>query len=109
MIEAVEQIKKIVAEEQENYLPQTLHVSLTNDQSIKTENQVNDLVNNIIFGVILVVLVLMFFLGFRNALFVGFAIPLSMFMSLVYPFFIGLYTEHHGAFWTRDGSGNVGG
>ncbi len=82
MIEAVEQIKKIVAEEQENYLPKSLHISLTNDQSIKTENQVNDLVNNIIFGVILVVLVLMFFLGFRNALFVGFAIPLSMLMSL---------------------------
>jgi multidrug efflux pump subunit AcrB len=82
MIEAVEQIKKIVAEEQESYLPESLHISLTNDQSIKTENQVNDLVNNIIFGVILVVLVLMFFLGFRNALFVGFAIPLSMLMSL---------------------------
>ncbi|WGF93733.1 efflux RND transporter permease subunit [Aequorivita marisscotiae] len=83
MIEAVEQIKKIVAEEQENYLPKSLDITLTNDQSIKTENQVNDLVNNIIFGVILVVLVLMFFLGFRNALFVGFAIPLSMLMSLV--------------------------
>ncbi|SRX52838.1 efflux RND transporter permease subunit [Aequorivita sp. CIP111184] len=82
MIEAVEQIKKIVSEEEENYLPPGLHVSLTNDQSIKTENQVNDLVNNIIFGVLLVVLVLMFFLGFRNALFVGFAIPLSMLMSL---------------------------
>jgi multidrug efflux pump subunit AcrB len=83
MIEAVEQIKKIVAEEQDSYLPKSLDITLTNDQSIKTENQVNDLVNNIIFGVILVVLVLMFFLGFRNALFVGFAIPLSMLMSLV--------------------------
>ncbi len=82
MIEAVESIKDIVAEEQENYYPESLHISLTNDQSVKTENQVDDLVNNIIFGVILVVVVLMFFLGFRNALFVGFAIPLSMFMSL---------------------------
>lgn len=82
MIEAVEQIKSLVAAEQENYLPPGLEITLTNDQSIKTENQVNDLVNNIIFGVILVVLVLMFFLGFRNALFVGFAIPLSMLMSL---------------------------
>ena len=82
MIEAVESIKKIVAEEEANYYPESLHISLTNDQSIKTENQVDDLVNNIIFGVILVVVVLMFFLGFRNALFVGFAIPLSMFMSL---------------------------
>src|SRR5690606_36098654 len=56
---------------------------LTNDQSIKTQTQVDDLVNNIIFGVILVVIVLMFFLGFRNALFVGFAIPLSMFLSYI--------------------------
>ncbi|MCF4100312.1 efflux RND transporter permease subunit [Gillisia sp. M10.2A] len=82
MIEAVEQIKELVDQEQENYLPQGLHISLTNDQSIKTQNQVDDLVNNIIFGVILVVLVLMFFLGFRNSLFVGFAIPLSMLLSL---------------------------
>ena len=33
------------------------------------------------FGIILVVTVLTFFLGFRNALFVGFAIPMSMFIS----------------------------
>lgn len=83
MIKAVEDIKEIVKEEQANYYPATLHISLTNDQSIKTEKQVDDLVNNIIFGIILVVLVLMFFLGFRNALFVGFAIPLSMFMALM--------------------------
>ncbi len=82
MIEAVELIKELVKDEQENYLPASLQISLSNDQSIKTENQVNDLVNNIIFGVLLVVIVLMFFLGFRNALFVGFAIPLSMLLSL---------------------------
>jgi multidrug efflux pump subunit AcrB len=39
--------------------------------------------NSIIFGIILVVLVLMFFMGFRNALFVGSAIPLSMFISFL--------------------------
>ncbi len=83
MIEAVDEIKKIIEIEKETYLPESLEVSLTNDQSIKTQTQVDDLVNNIIFGVILVVVVLMFFLGFRNALFVGFAIPLSMFLSFI--------------------------
>lgn len=83
MIEAVEQIKEIIKVEEEEYFPDNLHISVTNDQSIKTENQVNDLVNNIIFGVILVVGVLMFFLGFRNALFVGVAIPLSMLLSYI--------------------------
>lgn len=83
MIEAVKKIKKIIKHEEKTYLPSDLHVSLTNDQSVKTENQVDDLVNNIIFGVLLVVGVLMFFLGFRNALFVGIAIPLSMFLSFI--------------------------
>src|SRR6056297_3358127 len=83
MIEAVDQIKEIVKKEQEEYLPESLAVSITNDLSTNTKSQVDDLVNNIIFGVILVVLVLMFFLGFRNALFVGIAIPLSMFLSFI--------------------------
>ncbi len=83
MIEAVDKIKEIVKTEQEEYLPESLEITLTNDLSTDTRNQVNDLVNNIIFGVILVVLVLMFFLGFRNSLFVGLAIPLSMFMSYI--------------------------
>ncbi|MBI6116319.1 efflux RND transporter permease subunit [Salegentibacter maritimus] len=83
MIEAVDQIKEIVKTEQEEYLPESLGISITNDLSTNTKSQVDDLVNNIIFGVILVVLVLMFFLGFRNALFVGIAIPLSMFLSYI--------------------------
>ncbi len=83
MIEAVEKIDIILEDATENIFPQDLTVTISNDQSEKTENQVSDLVNNIIFGIILVVGVLMFFLGFRNALFVGFAIPMSMFMSFM--------------------------
>jgi len=83
MIQAADEIKLIVAQAQENFLPKDLDVVITNDSSSRTLNQVDDLVNNIIFGILLVVTVLMFFLGFRNALFVGFAIPMSMFMSFV--------------------------
>ncbi len=83
MIEAVEQINEIIANATAEVFPPDVVVRTANDQSAKTENQVNDLVNNIIFGIILVVGVLMFFLGFKNALFVGFAIPMSMFMSFM--------------------------
>ncbi|RKS55799.1 multidrug efflux pump subunit AcrB [Gillisia mitskevichiae] len=83
MVAAAEQIDVIVKDAQENIFPTNLNITITNDQSSKTIGQVDDLVNNIIFGIILVVTVLMFFLGFKNALFVGFAIPMSMFMSLV--------------------------
>ncbi len=44
---------------------------------------VSNLENSIILGIILVVGVLLFFLGLRNALFVGVAIPLSMLMSFL--------------------------
>ncbi|WP_459212708.1 efflux RND transporter permease subunit [Aquimarina rhabdastrellae] len=83
MVEAVEKINVILENAKKDIFPTDLSVTVANDQSAKTINQVNDLVNNIIFGIILVVGVLMFFLGFRNALFVGFAIPMSMFMSFM--------------------------
>lgn len=82
-ISASDQIKEMVKTTKANYFPPDLHISIANDSSTRTLNQVDDLVNNIIFGIILVVGVLMFFLGFRNALFVGFAIPMSMFMSFM--------------------------
>ena len=76
-------IQEIIKDAKENFLPENLDVVVQNDQSEYTINSVNDLMNNLIFGIILVVTVLTFFLGLRNALFVGFAIPMSMFMSLV--------------------------
>lgn len=62
-------------------LPEDLVITRTNDQSTFVKEMVSSLENNIISGVILVVLVLLFFLGTRNALFVGIAIPLSMFIA----------------------------
>jgi multidrug efflux pump subunit AcrB len=83
MIDATTSVREIVDEAIGNYFPQDLKISISNDQSSVTITQVDDLVNNIIFGIILVITVLMFFLGFKNSLFVGFAIPMSMFMSIL--------------------------
>ncbi len=83
LIMASQDIRKIVEKSQDIGLPKDLVITISNDQSSMTLNQVSELVNSIIFGILLVVTVLMFFLGFRNALFVGFAIPMSMFMSFM--------------------------
>ena len=83
MVAAAEQIRLMVQDAIDNVFPTDLEVTIANDQSSVTIAAVDDLVNNILFGVILVVTVLMFFLGFKNAIFVGFAIPMSMFMSLM--------------------------
>lgn len=83
LIQASQKIQTLVDDIGKNLFPKNIQLTISNDQSAITLNQVSDLVNNIIFGVLLVVTVLMFFLGFRNSLFVGFAIPMSMFMSFM--------------------------
>ena len=89
LIQAVKKIRDIVESKKKTFLPSDIEIEISNDQSSETINLVNDLTNNIIFGVILVITVLMFFLGLRNALFVGFAIPMSMFMSFMILNFFG--------------------
>jgi multidrug efflux pump subunit AcrB len=81
MISAIEQAREKVKEAQVNYLPKNLSIEFTSDQSSRVEHQVNELSNHIIFGIILVMIVLMFTMGLRNSLFVGAAIPLSMFIA----------------------------
>ncbi len=62
-------------------LPQNTTITKLMDQSKDIRNMVADLENNIISGLILVVVTLFIVLGFRNALLVGLAIPFSMFLS----------------------------
>jgi len=81
---ANDKIHAIIDEARANgQLPKDINVNITGDQSEQTRDMVESLENNIISGVLLVVMVLLFFLGTRNALFVGVAIPLSMFMSFM--------------------------
>ena len=84
LLVANDKIMALLAQSKESkQIPKNLSISITNDQSEQTRDQLSNLENSIIFGVILVVITLLFFLGLRNALFVGLAIPLSMFISFV--------------------------
>ena len=83
LIVAVDLIKEIILKAEKDKFEDDLTVTITNDTSLQTKLQVANLENSIISGVILVVLVLLFFLGLRNALFVGIAIPMSMVMGFL--------------------------
>ncbi|MBO6585160.1 MAG: efflux RND transporter permease subunit [Gracilimonas sp.] len=76
------EVKSILEEALPNLPPSTVY-KITNDQSKDVVSMVSNLENNIISGLILVVGVLLFFLGVRNASFVGVSIPLSMFLSFI--------------------------
>lgn len=82
LLNAADKIKKIIENAQKTQFPKDLSVVVTNDQSKFTVSIVSNLENSIIMGVLLVVFVLLFFLGLRNSLFVGIAIPLSMLMGI---------------------------
>ncbi|MDX9881511.1 MAG: efflux RND transporter permease subunit [Prolixibacteraceae bacterium] len=84
ILDATDKINKILVDEKaEGALPQNLHIVTTDDISQYIRNEIANLENSIIMGMILVTFVLFLFLGFRNALFSGLAIPISMFLSFI--------------------------
>ena len=67
----------------EAVLPPTTVVKITSDQSTQVADMVSNLENNIISGLILIIIILLFFLGVGNSLFVAISIPLSMLLTFV--------------------------
>ena len=72
-----------VLEKARKLAPAGVTFQTTLDQSNEIEMMVKDLENNILTGLILVVLVLIAFMGWRTSIIVGFAIPMSMLMSFI--------------------------
>jgi multidrug efflux pump subunit AcrB len=83
LIEASEKIYKTVDEMKRTEFPKGLEITMSGDQSHKTKVTLHDLINTIIIGFILVTLILMFFMGVTNSLFVALSVPLSMFISFL--------------------------
>jgi multidrug efflux pump subunit AcrB len=63
--------------------PQGTEISKLMDQAKEIRTMVSDLENNIITGLILVIIVLFFVMGIRNAVLVSLAIPFSMLLSFI--------------------------
>ncbi|RYF78381.1 MAG: efflux RND transporter permease subunit [Cytophagaceae bacterium] len=83
LLSASERIEQTIEQYKEDRFPQGLDIRITADQSEKTKENVNDLVNTVVLGFIFVVLVLMFFMGVRDAIFVGLSVPLSALVAFV--------------------------
>lgn len=84
LLAATDQVFEVIETAREvSAIPDNLNISITQDQSDIVRKQLSNLENSMIMGVIFVIIVLYFFLGTRNALFVGFAIPTSMFLSFM--------------------------
>lgn len=80
IIPIAEAVKEILAEARK-LAPAGTKFQITDDRSKDIHRMVSDLENNIFSGLVLVVLVLVLFMGWRTSLIVAMAIPLSMLMS----------------------------
>jgi len=83
LIEASDKINALIKEMKGTSLPKNLEITVTGDQSDQTRVTLHDLINTIIIGFILVTIILMFFMGVKNALFVALSVPLSMFIAFI--------------------------
>jgi multidrug efflux pump subunit AcrB len=86
LIEASDKIKAISERYEKSVFPDGLKITITGDQSEKTRTTLHDLINTIIIGFVLVTVILMFFMGATNAIFVAMSVPLSCAIAfLVFP------------------------
>ncbi len=83
LIAAADRIEQTIEKNKEERFPEGLTVTITADQSERTRAELNDLINTVVLGFIFVVLVLMFFMGIRDAIFVGLSVPLSALLAFV--------------------------
>ncbi|MFP4445366.1 MAG: efflux RND transporter permease subunit, partial [Desulfosudaceae bacterium] len=80
IIAIAEEVDRLLAERQSGW-PRGTAITKLMDQAKDIHTMVADLENNILSGLCLVVVVLLFSLGLRNAVLVGLAIPFSMLIS----------------------------
>ena len=90
LIEASDNINALLVELEKKEIPTDVDVTVTGDTSTLTRTQVADLINTIIIGFILVTIVLMFFMGATDAMFVGLSVPLSMFIAFIVLSLLGI-------------------
>jgi len=83
LIEASDKINQLIKQKQKTVFPKGLNITVTGDQSDKTRTTLNDLINTIIIGFLLVTVILMFFMGTTNAIFVALSVPLSCFIAFL--------------------------
>jgi len=83
LIQASDKINDLIKEKQQRVFPKGLNITVTGDQSDKTRSTLNDLINTIVIGFILVTIILMFFMGSTNAIFVALSVPLSCFIAFL--------------------------
>ncbi|NNJ71139.1 MAG: efflux RND transporter permease subunit, partial [Kiritimatiellales bacterium] len=86
-VKLIDEVKQFI---RPDTLPKDIHITIVQDDSKDIRDMLAELENNMISGFFLVIVVLLIFMGRRNALFVGLAIPFSMLLSFTIMSLMGI-------------------
>lgn len=89
IISTIEKVKQVVAEEQQ-YWPESVEVTFSQDRSNDIRTMLSDLQNNILSAIILVMIVVIAALGVRSAGLVGISVPGSFLLGILVIYIMGL-------------------
>ena len=87
LLDTIAAVKTVVAQEQQ-YFPDSVNITYSQDTSSEVRNMLGDLENNVVLAVLLVVIVILYVMGVRSAILIACAIPgafliATMFLSLM--------------------------
>ncbi|MBX2837674.1 MAG: efflux RND transporter permease subunit [Gammaproteobacteria bacterium] len=88
IIETIDDVRATI-EAKKDLLPSNLEIGFHQDKSKQTKEMLGDLQNNVVSGVILVMIVIMAALGVRSSILVGFAIPGSFLTGILVIYAMG--------------------
>jgi multidrug efflux pump subunit AcrB len=89
IVQVTDKVKEAV-EELRPQMPPSMNITLTADRSADVRLMVRELENNILSGLVLVLVIVFLFIGGRSALFVALAIPYSMLITFAVLFGLGV-------------------
>jgi HAE1 family hydrophobic/amphiphilic exporter-1 len=85
-----EQIHAILDNDTSDLFPEDVNVIISNEDAVNVEEALDDVLSNALSGLLLVIVVLFIFIGFKESLIVAFVIPLSLFISFVLMSIVGI-------------------
>lgn len=89
IIQTIDAVKEVVTDQQQ-YLPDSISISYSQDTSQKILDMLSDLENNIILAVVMVMVIILIAVGFRSATLVTVAIPGAFLIGVLIIAFMGL-------------------
>lgn len=87
-VNIAESVKEITAQ-WEKSLTEDIKITLQNDSTVQIRSSLNVLVNNALFGLLLLVIILFLFVGLRNAIMTALGIPITFAITFIILDFMG--------------------